>query len=531
MAEAGEATRSFLADLPQETRSALADLEGTPIADRDPRAQLDAVFQAVTPYSFETGALIAYADSRWFSTQSPAGAGAPLLELRRWPGDTALALYVLDGPFGPERQGGPPFAGADLAMEPQSIEERVEWRGTIATDAGERDAIWIEIEIPGEGGNLGALLLPGDAGLGAVGADDLTTELRAVLDRVRLHPEQWPRLPGIAPGVNLLVPLMGGTPGDKSESEEPWQVAQGSSFTIGLPPGFRARRMDGAVPAPIQVPGGLLWLRGRFRDMAGQAVAVGDDQRAGYVAEVRPLRNGWANGKEPPLGAPRAKASARRPYTLAAERTRANSAVAERWSEPEFSGEWLLFRLVFDEYGLEIALPVLEGRRSAALFWIPATWRPPDRPPAPPPVDPAERFGIRFERLRPSERSRQPWMEGYLDVPGFRAEVPKGWFPAASLRSHDGYPIRLMDGEGVTRGRLVRLTAGEIPAVAEPSSLWQEMKKPGTHRAESFYQTADGRALFIAREGHAFLLEPAEADAGELWRLLVQSIQLQRSTP
>jgi len=496
---------------------------------------LDAVFQAATPYSFETGVLIAYTDSRWFSTQGPAGSGAPLLELRRWPGDSALALYVLDGPFGLERhQGGPQFAGADLALQPQSSEERMEWRGTLATDAGERDAIWIEIDIPGDGGNLGALLLPGDAGLGTAGKEDLTTELRAVLDRVRLHPEQWPRLQGIAPRVNLLVPLMGGTPGDKSESESPWQVARGSSFTIGLPPGFRARRMDGAVPSPIEIPGGLLWLRGRFEDIEGTAVAVGDDQRVGYVAEIRPLRKGWINGKEPPLGAPLAKATARQTYTLAAERTRANSAAAERWSEPGFSGEWLMFRLVFDEHGLEIALPMLEGRRSASLFWIPATWRPLDRPPAPPPVDPAERFGIRFERLRPSERSRQPWVEGYLDVPGFRAEVPKGWFPAASLRSHDGYPIRLVDGEGVTRGRLLRLTAAEIPPVAEPSSVWQEIEKPGRHRAERLYKSADGSALFLAREGHAFLLEPGtavEADAGELWRLLVQSVALQRSAP
>jgi hypothetical protein len=478
--------------------------------------------------------LIAYTDRRWFSTQSPAERGAPLLELRRWPGDTALALYVLDGPFGPERPGPPPLANAELVMQPRSSAARAEWRGTIETEAGERSVIWIEFDIPGEGANLGALLLPGDAGLGAAGEQDLATELRVLLERIQMHPEQWAQLRGITPGGNVLVPLVGGTPGDKKESEAPWQVARGTGFTVGLPPGFRARRMDGPVPAPLEIPGGLLWLRGRFQDMEGIEVAVGDERRAGYVAEVSPLRKTWSSGEEPPLGVPQAKATARQPFAMAAERTRAMSATAERWQEPGFSGEWLLFRLVFKERGVEIALPMIEGRRSSSLFWIPATWRPSDRSPAPPPVDPAERFGVRFKRLRPSEKSRQPWVEGYLEVPGLRAEVPSGWFPAASLRSHDGYPIRILDDDGEARGSLTRLTAEELPSVTDPSVGWQAMKKPATHRAEQVYFTDGDSYLFLAKEGHAFLIEPREAagpNARELWRLLVQSVQLQRSAP
>jgi hypothetical protein len=355
-----------------------------------------------------------------------------------------------------------------------------------------------------------------------------------MLDRVRLKPEAWKRLEGITPGVSLAVPILGGTPGDKMESEAPWQVARGSSFTVGLPPGFRARRMDGSVPSPLGIPGGLLWFRGRFEDMEGTAVAVGDGRRAAYVAEVRPVRKSWSSGKEPPLGAPQAKAGARQPFALAADRARAESASAERWKEPGFDGEWLLFRLVFEERGVEIGLPVLEGRRSPSLFWIGATWRSADRPPAPPPVDPAERFGIRFERLRPSERVRLPWIEGYLDVPGLRAEIPKGWFPAASLRSHDGYPVRIMDRDGITRGSVRRLSAGELPVFKDGSSEWNPIKKPAIHRAEQVYTSGEGAYCYLSKEGHAFLIEPVRlegAEVAELWRLLVQSVQLQRSAP
>jgi hypothetical protein len=525
------AVKSFLADLPADIREALAQLEGTAVTELDPQAQLDAIFQAGTPHGFDAGVLVAYTDCRWFSTSSSGGRGAPLLELRRWPGDTALALYALGGPFVAERPGGPPFAAAETAMQPPSEAGLAEWRGLLETDAGKRRFIWIEIDIPGEGPSLGALLLPGDAGLGAAGEEDLIIELRVVLGRVRIDPERWDKLQGIEPGINLVIPAMGGTPGDKDESEAPWQVARGSGFTIGLPPGFRAWRMDGAVPPPQNLTGGLLWFRGRFKDTEGTAIAVGDELRAGYIADINPVRKTWSKSEEPPLGAPRATLAAKQPFAMVAERVRATSATAERWKEPDFSGEWLVFRLIFEERGMEIALPVLEGRRSPSLFWIPATWRSSDRLPAPPPVDPAERFGIRFERLRPSEQSRLPWVEGYLEVPGLRLEVPTGWFPSASLRSHDGYPIRFFDGDGITRGMLNRLSPDEWQAVGELEPQWKEKKKIGMHRAEHVYATEEGSYLLIAKQGHAFLVEPREMtspDARELWQLLVQSIQLQK---
>jgi hypothetical protein len=525
----GEPTRSFLADLPGELHAAIEQIEDPPVSERDSTAQLQVVMEACIPYEFDARVLTAYTDPRWYSTHSGGGVGTPILVLRRWPGDSALALYAISGALDPENPVKPPVAEAELEPMAGWSEHRSEWRGKLRTMAGEREIVWVDKRVPGDMKRLGALLVPGDAGLGSAGVADLTEELLAILDRVVIDGEKWKRLPGLAPGRNVIVPPMGSIPGDRSEKEDPWQVVRGTGFTLGLPPGFRARRLDGAVPPPVQIPGGLLWLRGRFRDMEDAAVVVGDGERIGYLAAVESPGDEWSSSAAAPLGAPTATRAARQPFPLVAERAGALSATAERWSEEGFDGDWLLYRLLFEGRGLEIALPVLEGRKSASLFWIPTTWRAEGVAPAPPPVDPAERFGIRFERFRPSEKARQPWIEGYLRVPGLRAEIPKGWFPAASLRSRNGFPIRFVDDGGRTRGTLVRFEAGDLPVLDEPESGWRRMERPAAHRAERLYSTEQGRMIYVAREGHAFLFQPEAVDSSDLrgrWRLLLESIQL-----
>ena len=270
----------------------------------------------------------------------------------------------------------------------------------------------------------------------------------------------------------------------------------------------------------------------QVKDSLQAEVVVGDGLRAGYVALVEPLPEGWSSGQRPPLGAPQAKAAATESFPLIADRAGAAGATAERWTEEGFAGDWLVFRLVFEQSGVEIGLPVLAGRRSPSLYWIAATWRAGNKPPAPPPVDPAERFGIRFERLRPTERIDQPWTQGYLSVPGMRVEIPLGWFPAASLRSRNGYPVRFVDASGATRGLLNRLDADRLPQIAPGSDGWLESDHPGRHRARRELYKESGERLFVAREGHGFLFEPGDTetdDARELWRRLVESAQLMRS--
>jgi hypothetical protein len=507
-------------------RESLAAREGGSIDGLAPLEQLNAIFAAAPAFRFQAPALTVFTDSRWFSTRPLPGEGAPLLELRRWPGDSIITFYAIAGPAG---EGSPPIPGGVLERVESVEGSHTAWQGSLETGAGERPADWFEIVVPDSPAHLAALLLPGDAGMGAGAVESLALELRAVLGRAEVDAESWRRHAGLPGGKTVVLPETGGTPGDKSELDAPWQVAQASGFTMGLPPGFRTRRTDGGVPAPVAIEGSELWFRGRFEDSAGDRVIVGDGRRAGYVARIDPPTERWAAGKRAPLAAPQATPVRSEPYPLAAERCGALSVTAERWKENGFSGDWLVFRLVFGNAGYEIGLPVLAGRRSPSLYWLPMTWRAAGEAPAPPPVDPAERFGIRFEQLTPAERGELPWMEGYLRVPGLRAEVPKDWYPAASLRSRDGYPIRFVDRGGETRGTLSRVESEDLSVVGQSFSVSESKRKQG---AKAVRERADGARLFVSREGHGFLFEPAEfggTDAREAWLLLLDSVQVSKS--
>ena len=519
--------RSLLADLPPAVLESLVHGE-TALPD-NPADLLERVFESATPYVFDVGTTVVQTDSRWFTTQPALTEGAPLLVLRRWPGDTVLALYALQGAL--TEAGGEPPVGEPAAFGAAgTVAGWSEWTGSLETEAGTIEAWWLERAVADAPTYMGALLIPGDAGLGPGSGVGLMAELRAVLQRVQVRYTNWKLEPAIPRGGPLVLPEGAGSTGADDENAAPWQVARGSGFTIGMPPGFRARRMDGSVPPPTEIPGGLLWLRGRFIDTEGNTVQVGDGRRAGYVAHLKTVMPEWVAGKQPPLGAPAASSESGQSFKLLAERTGAGTARAERWKEPGFAGDWLLFRMRFDQEGFEVGLPVVEGRRSPSLFWIPTTWRPSNRSPAPPPVDPAERFGIKFEQLTLAGRSSLPWAEGYLTVPGLRAELPKGWWPSASLRSSAGYPVRLVDQGGRSLGILTRLEADETLEVSEEGSEWVAQRRPGKHRSAALYRREDGSYLYVAKEGHAFLFRPLEDQAeAETWKRMMQSIQLLRS--
>lgn len=472
------------------------------------------------------GVLIAHTDPRWFATLVPGDKGAPVVELRRWPGDTILSIYALEPPFSSAAGGKPPVPGADLVLQTGASEHSEQWKGTLRTEGGDRPALWREIRVAETGPILGALLLPGDAGLGAAAMPSLLEELRILQESIVIRPEIWARKAGLERGQPILLGVTGTAPGDRDEAVDPWQVVQGTSFTLGLPPGVQARRTDAGVPPPVALGGGRLWIRGRFRDVEGQTVAIGDERVAGYVAEPESPDADWIAGKRPPVGAPTAKRSASEVFPLLQERTGATAARAERWTDPAFAGEWVVFRLLFEKRGVEIGLPVSEGRRSASLFWIPATWRDLGQAPAPPPVDPAARFGIRFERLGRVDQQKQPWMEGYLIVPGLRVEIPLGWWPAASLRSPAGYPVRLLDAEGETLGQLSRVESAAVPAMVE---RWETSPRPGVHRAQTVYRRpADGSRMFVAADGSGMLFEvlPGAVVPAQAWDRMLDSVQI-----
>ena len=152
--------------------------------------------------------------------------------------------------------------------------------------------------------------------------------------------------------------------------------------------------------------------------------------------------------------------------------------------------------------------------------------------PAPPPVDPAERFGIRFDRLTPAERKSQPWTEGSLIVPGLVAELPRGWFPAASLRSSDGYPVRIVDSDGASVGQLRKLAQGDLPPTGEQESGWLPVRRSAGARSAAVFRHADGSYLYVSKDGQAFELRLIDGGGGELpemWKRLAESVRLMRS--
>lgn len=509
---------------------------GAPVGELDPSAQIDRVFRAAPPYEIELGGLSIRTDHRWFSSLPGGDPGAPVAELRRWPGDTVMALYAVAGAPSSKRTELPAIPGAAFGEAAQQLDPITKvWPGTLRTAAGEFRIEWVERAVEDSPTCLGALLVPGDAGLGDDVIDDLLLELRATFGRVEVNPAAWRLHVPQAPGKPLRLPLLGSPPGVKDEKTDPWQVVRGASFTLGLPPGVRARRLDGAIRAPVGVEGGKLWFRGRFLDSQGERVTIGDAHRAAYVAEFPAASEDWLTAARPPSGAADASRVNTQPFPIAAERSDALKARAERWRERGFAGEWLVFRLLFPENGVEIGLPVVEGARSPSLFWIPLTWRGAGRSPAPPPVDPAERFGIRFDRLTPAERKRQPWTEGTLIVPGLAADLPKGWFPAVALRSSDGYPIRILDSTGATVGKLTRLDGeSRRPDPDAEGSPWRQVKRLGGGRTASVWRHSDGSYHFEGKDGQRFELSyngGTDPQVAEMWRRLAESVRLTRPGP
>jgi hypothetical protein len=123
-------------------------------------------------------------------------------------------------------------------------------------------------------------------------------------------------------------------------------------------------------------------------------------------------------------------------------------------------------------------------------------------------------------------------MEGYLSMPGLKVELPKSWWPSASLRSRAGYPIRLIKRGSSTMARIQRYEAAEVAGVVEAEGVvWEESERSGVHRAAKLYLRASDKAqLYVAREGHAFVFEIVDAEnvGDEEWGRLCGSVQLVR---
>jgi hypothetical protein len=519
----------YLADLPLEDVQAVQGTSSAAEWPKDPARLLDRLSEVIRSFRFDTGLVTIHADGRWFGAQSRSGPGSPFFELRRWPGDSVIAFYALPGQASSEEGAWRAFGAASFSRSVSEDKRMSRWEGTLDTTAGARPAEWIERSVgPEAAAHLGVLMVAGDAGLGAESIAATTEEMFSILRRLEIDPDRWASEPGTAAGDPLVAPETGGLAGEGDEKTQPWQVIEGRDFTLSLPPGIRARRLDRGMPPPRPVAGGLLWFRGRFTDRTGLRVVVGDTSRSAYVAEVVPVTPEWRAGRSPPIAAPGSRSLIGLSFAEAEETTGASLARAERWEESGFEGNWIVFRLAFADRGVEIGLPIVAGRQSQALFWIPLTWRGAGQLPAPPPMDPAERFDIRFSRFVGTDQRAHPWSQGYLEVPGLRAEIPKGWEPVANVRTETGFPVSIVDGEGRVIGRLmmVEKTTQELPP--RDSEGWVALKRPSLYRAASAYKKADGSLLLVDRDGGGFLLErigEVRADPS-LWDRLLETVTM-----
>lgn len=488
---------------------------------------LDAFIVSEEAYRFDVGLVTAWTDPRWYGVAGVSDAnsgGAPILEIRRWPGDSLIAYWAL----APGSE--PALPGAELGSPRDGPAGWVLRDGLLGTDGERRRVLWADRVVREGVGRCGALLVPGDAGLGEESVAVREAELLAILERTALPEEAWQRAAPF-PSVPVRIPDLPPAPRVWDEGRDPWQAVEGPGFTLGLPPGVRARRLDTGVSAPSAAPGARLWFRGRFVDRDGIEVAIGDASRAGYAIEFDGDLTGWRAGTVAPAGAPTAVRRDRIDLDrVAVEGSGARSGWVASWGEPGFVGIWLVFGLDFGERAVEIGIPVLEGRRSLALFWIPVTWRDAPLPPAPPPIDPASRFGIRFEQASRLERSRRGQVEGTLVVPGLRLELPRGWWPSATLRSSDGFPVLLIDEQGEEVGRLERIAPGSALSDAIDGGTWVERPGARSRGANAIYARPDGRALFVAPEGHGWMVTPARpGDPG--FERVVDSVTLAKIRP
>lgn len=493
-----------LSDLPAGIRDAVERAAPESSSERELLFVID---RLVPKRRFESDVVAIVTDLRWYAEAVDGDTRGPVAVLHRWPGDTVLALYALDPAF--DEGWVPPLPVETSPVCVTGKTGRLEWFGTLTTEFGEQPWWWIVRSVGDDLPRLGALVLPGDAGLGPEATLALVEEARWVAERVEVRGREWASLSYVKSGQRVLIPPIREVPGRKNERSEPWQVVSTSAFTIGLPPGIRAMRLDAGVHAPHHPTGALLWLRGRFEDIEGSSVVVGDGSRAGYVARLEASAKAWRSGKHAPLGAPGATRVALRGFSLAAERTGARSATAERWSEPGFDGEWLVFRLAFKNEGYEIGLPVLEGRQSPSLFWIAPGWRHAGIPPAPAPHDFEDRFGIQFLPLT-SQAGNVPLIPGgILEMPGLVLRVPGGVLPEPALYSEHGYPIRFVSADGKLLGTLSFTDRTEVVTLVAPGAGLTEMEKTDRHDADRVLANDEGWRLFVTTEGDVYSFQPA----------------------
>jgi hypothetical protein len=140
----------------------------------------------------------------------------------------------------------------------------------------------------------------------------------------------------------------------------------------------------------------------------------------------------------------------------------------------------------------------------------------------------------------PSGASAASSIEGSLEVPGLRLNLPRGFQPELSPQSSDGYPIHFVGGDGGLLGTLHRIEEVELEAFVDSlPDLAESRRGADRHDAERVLQSVDGKRVFVSEQGQAYYFEPSPVTAGssvesrgtphparELWDELTNSVRL-----
>jgi hypothetical protein len=515
---------------------------------------------------------------RWYrATIEPTTGRPPDHLIRRWPGDTQVAGWVVPLPgAGVEALVGDLarllpgiWSGTDrlrqVALGPLAYPA---WAGQAhaeLTGVGEQVLpIWL-VPHADQGCATVLVAITGPAGAGSAGAAEAHADLVAALEGMEPRPQECATV-GKAVPLALPVPpevqLTGPPPDEKST---PWRTVAAGTVHLDVPPGVLGRPVGPGSPAPPgQRPGTVALFRGSFTDREGIPVVIGDVTTCGYLdlwSSEDPENEiaAWIEGpgedatRRPVLrGDPGADWLRGIDYSEAAgPPTGAGQVALARFSGGRFGGTWLAARLRFGEVMAEVGVPLLEGEQSLAAFWIPTTIRSAQAPPPPPPVDLSAKYDIRFVTIDSRDRSLLRLKAGDLVADELRMMVPAGWRVALSSRKELGFPVRLRPGTGGALIVLERL-AGQVGPLAarrdemlhrmglSPEALqeWRQVSRPGRHRAEEGYSGTmvttgeDGRRrqtrLLLLRpaEGRADFLLRAEAPEGEWTAALEQMVEV-----
>ncbi len=449
----------------------------------------------------------------WHPLQERDEPGWPLLTIRRFPGDTQLALFGWPS-NAPKKERPEPLvvrllrALGATRLSDWALCEAAEGlsceHAPFEVDLGIEGRHPVDVFVVGSGDGRPrgvAVGLIGDAGCGP----DCAREARADVAGLVATWQPPPRSEAKKSPDRWLIPTPRAwqSPNEHDESERPWRSFRlADDARIDLPPGLIVAEVQGMFASSDATPHTRLWLRGQFRDGSGTLVEIGDPFLGGTVdlfaadeeIEADPRR--WTPPADPEAGF---VASTALGETFLRIGTFRSGRVA-RFEGRRFQGTWLVSQTVLAGSGrvVRIRIPVAQGRRSPSLLWIPFSARDAESQGPPPLVELMDTYDVRFQPMRDDERSQVDPRGGWLLADRLRVAVPKESRVSLNSDSVDGFPVTIRGRDGTT-GRVDRWPPS--PSADAESRLGQAQAYEGEPPTDGWSagKRARGGRVYAAR--------------------------------